>query len=343
MSESADVLNQQSGNEGPAIDQAVSRRRRIALRMLDNVVWVILAVALAGFSLGIHGFFSVENFENIASHSVFLAVLVIPVTYILIIGQLDISIGAVASFGALLSAWLAGGSENASGLSVNSFATLAIVLGCAGLVGLVNGLCVTKLRISSFLMTLSTMMIVQGLTLMLTEGNGVALLPPEFRLIDTIQLAGVPLTVFVVLAIFVAGHFILQTTQFGRHLFVIGGNSTAAYDFGIRVDRLVLRVFIFSGVMAGLTGWLLAARLNGANPTVGSTLLFDALAAAVIGGVSLTGGEGSLRGVLAGVLLLGAVSSALDILVVSPFVVQVLRGSLVLGAIVLDSVKKRFR
>lgn len=339
VSESADLVNLKLT---AATSQALSRRRRIALWTLDNLVWVILGIALAGFSIGIHGFFSAENFENIVSHSVFLAVLVIPVTYILIVGQLDISVGAVASFGALLSAWLAGASANASGLLVNPFVTLAIVLGCAGAVGLVNGLAVTKLHISSFLVTLSTMMIVQGLTLMLTEGNGVALLPPEFRWIETTQLAGVPLTVFVVLGIFVACHFILQATQFGRHLFVIGGNSTAAYNFGIRVDALVIRLFIFSGVLAGLTGWLLSARLNGANPTVGSTLLFDALAAVVIGGVSLTGGVGSLTGVLAGVLLLGAVSSALDILVVSPFAVQVLRGSLVLGAIVLDSVKRRF-
>jgi ribose transport system permease protein len=322
---------------------SLTRRHRLFLAILDNMVWVILGICVIGFSVLIDGFGSVDNFINILYHSVFLATLAIPVTYVMIAGHLDLSVGSVAGLGAMLAAWLAGTSPSASGLNLDPFLVLGLVLLIGGGVGFVNGTFITRLRVNSFLMTLSTLIIVAGITLFITEGKGVSSLPDAFRLVDTIRPLDIPLMVFLVAFLYGAFHFILQVTQFGRHVYLVGGNPIAAFNFGIHVDGVVLRVFVFSGAMAGLTGWLLAARLNGATPSVATNLLFDVIAAAVIGGVSLSGGVGSLTGVIGGVLLLGAVASALDILVVSPFLVQVLRGSLVLGAITLDSIKRRYR
>jgi ribose/xylose/arabinose/galactoside ABC-type transport system permease subunit len=334
-----------NGASGGANDRLAptSSRRRVALTVLDNAVWVILASLLVLFSIGVGGYLSADNMINIVYHSVFIGILAIAMTYVLISGQLDLSVGAVAGLGAIISAWLAGTSAFASGLGVDPFVALAVVAAIGGLIGLANGVLVTKLGINSFLVTLSTLIIVQGLALLITEGKGVSMLPPSFRWVDTVRPLGVPLTVFIVGAAYIGFQIVLQQTRFGRHLFVIGGNRDAAYNFGIRVDSTMIRVFILSGVLAGITGWLLAARLNGATPAVATNLLFDVMAAAVIGGVSLTGGVGSLKGVLGGVLLLGAVSTALDILAVSPFIVQVLRGVLVLGAIILASFKRRYR
>jgi ribose transport system permease protein len=322
---------------------AAAARRRIILRILDNLVWVILVVVLAVFSITINGFMTTENFINIVYHSVFLGVVAIGTTYVLITGNLDLSIGSVAGFTAVLSAWLAGSSVFASGLHIDPFVVLVIALAVGAAAGFVNGFLVTKLRINAFLVTFATLTVVAGLALMLTQGAGVSGLPDSFRLIDTIRPLGIPLMTYLLVGLYVLFEFILRRTQFGAHLYIIGGNRTAANNFGIRVDAAVLRVFMFSGALAGLTGWLLAARLDGATPTVAVNLLFNAIAAAVIGGVSLEGGAGSLTGVLAGVLLLGSITTALDIVAVDPFTVQVIQGLLVLGAIILDSVKRRYR
>jgi len=135
-------------------------------------------------------------------------------------------------------------------------------------------------------------------------------------------------------------YFVLEKTRFGRHTFVIGGNINAAYNFGINVNRHLFRIFVLSGALSGFTGWLMAARAGGATPAMARGFLFETLAAVVIGGVSITGGFGSLTGVLAGVLLLSSMRSALNILAISPFITEVIRGLLVLAAIVLNSVKR---
>jgi len=138
-------------------------------------------------------------------------------------------------------------------------------------------------------------------------------------------------------------HFILEKTQFGKHVFIIGGNVNVAYNFGINVHERLFVVFVFSGVISAITGWLMTARASGATPAMASGFLFEVLAAVVIGGVSMIGGVGSLIGVFAGVLLLSSIRSALNILAISPFITEVIRGSLVLMAVVLDSVKRMFR
>jgi ribose transport system permease protein len=178
---------------------------------------------------------------------------------------------------------------------------------------------------------------------LLTGGKGVTQLPASFTYVDTAHFLGVPLTVYLMLLFYVIFFVILARTQFGKHVFVIGGNVAAAYNFGVKVHRVIFIVFILSGAIAALTGWLIAARAAGASSTIASGFLFEVLAAVVIGGVSLNGGVGSLVGVFAGVLILSSMRSALNILAISPFVTDVIRGGLVLVAIVLDSIKMRTR
>jgi ribose transport system permease protein len=319
------------------------RANRIFRGILDNIVWIILVLLVVIFSSTIDGFFSIRNYINIIYHSVFIGMLAIAESYCLISGNLDLSIESVAGFGAIFSAWLCGTSPFASGLNVNSFVGLLIIISIGALVGLINGFFILRLRIHSFLVTLSTYIIVRGLAVLLTGGKGVSQLPYFFRLVDTIRLFNMPLMVYIMLIFYIFFHFILENTRFGKHLFVIGGNINAAYNFGINVNRVLFRVFILSGIISGFTGWLMAARANGATPAIASGFLFEVLAAVVIGGVSLVGGVGSLVGVFAGVLILSSLHSALNILAISPFITEVVRGGLVLVAIVLDSVKRMFR
>ena len=331
--------------DGKVKDQEAGRRdtprgRRLLRRFLDNIVWIILVLALLLFSTTIDGFFSTRNFINIVYHSVFIGILAIAETYCLVAGRMDLSIESVAAFGSMLGAWLAGSSQFASGLHLATPYTVLIVLAFGCLVGIINGILVVRLKIDAFLVTLSMYITVRGLALWLTGGKGVSQLPAVFRLVDTVKIAGIPLMVYLMFLFYVVFFFILVNSRFGRHLFVIGGNVDAAYKHGIRVDSVLIRVFVLSGVLAAFSGLLMAARADGSSAAAATGFLFDVLAAIVIGGVSLQGGVGSLVGVFAGVLLLGSIRSALNILAISPFVTDIIRGLLVLFAIVLDSLKR---
>lgn len=314
--------------------------KRIFRWVINNIVWIILIVIIVMFSITIPGFVSVGNYINIVYHSVFIGILAIAVSYCLISGNLDLSVESMAGFGAIVSAWLCGSSIFASGYAVNPYLGLLVVMGMGALLGVINAFFVLKLNINSFLVTLSTYIIVRGIAVLLTGGQGVSRLPDSFRLIDTIRVLDIPLMVYLMFIFYFIFQFVLRSTRFGRHIYIIGGNPTAAYNFGVNVKGTILRVFILSGVLAGFTGWLIAARTNGATPTSANGFLFETLAAVIIGGVSMTGGVGSLTGVIGGVILMSSLHSAINILAISPFVTEVVRGLLVLIAIVLDSLKR---
>ena len=317
--------------------------KRIFRWVINNIVWIILIVIIVMFSITIPGFVSVGNYINIVYHSVFIGILAIAVSYCLISNNLDLSVESMAGFGAIVSAYLCGSSVFASGYRVNPYLGLLIVMGIGAMLGMINAFFVLKLNINSFLVTLSTYIIVRGIVVLLTGGQGVSRLPDSFRLIDTIRVLDIPLMVYLMFVFYFIFQYILRNTRFGRHIYIIGGNSTAAYNFGVNVKGTILRVFILSGMLAGFTGWLIAARTNGATPTSANGFLFETLAAVIIGGVSMTGGVGSLTGVIGGVILMSALHSAINILAISPFVTEVVRGSLVLIAIVLDSLKRLLR
>jgi ribose transport system permease protein len=329
--------------ESPAIRTVTIFQRRPARFLLDNLVWVILIILLTLFSITVPGYFGTNIFVNIIYHGVPIGLLAIGETVVLITGNMDLSIEPVAGFAAVFSAWLSGTSLYASGMKIDPVMSLALCLGVGAAVGVINAIIILRFHVDSFLATLSTYIIIQGLGLLLTGGTGVSLLPDSFRLVDTVRIFSVPLMVYLMLLLYAAFFLLLTRTQFGRHLFVVGGNPDAAYNFGIDVNKVVLKAFILCGVLAGLAGWIIAARTNGATPTAANGYLFDTLAAVVIGGVSLKGGFGSLVGVFGGVLLLSSVSTALNLMAISPFAVNVIRGGLVLFAVVLDAMKRALR
>lgn len=326
------------------MDSLMKQNANKVLRLvLNNIGWLIFFLCLAIFSSTIDGFFTIRNYINIIYHSVFIGLLAIAESYCLISGNMDLSVESVAAFGAIISAWLCGASPFASGLQVNPFLGLLLVIMVGVVVGTTNGFFTLKLKINPFLVTLSTYIIVRGLAVLLTGGKGVSKIPDSFRLVNTIKFLNMPLSIFIMLIFYVFFHFILEKTRYGKHIFVIGGNINTAYNFGISVHRHLYGVFILSGVISGITGWLMTARASGATPAMASGFLFEVLAAVIIGGVSMTGGVGSLIGVFAGVLLLSSIRSALNILAISPFITEVIRGLLVLVAIVLDSIKRLVR
>jgi ribose transport system permease protein len=311
--------------------------------MLDNLVWLILIIILGIFSVTIEGFFQTGIFVNIMQHATFVGLISIGLSFCIIAGHMDLSVESVMAFAAMLAAWLAAGRGSASGLEINTWLTLllAIVFGAGA--GLFNGLLVIRFQINAFIVTLATYISIRGFGLVLTGGRSMYGLPDSFRQVATADLFGLPLLVLILIVAYVAFHVILTRTRFGRYVYLVGGNAVAPFRAGIHVEGVLYAVFIMSGILAAISGWLLAARTNGATPNLGLGVLFEAFAAVVIGGVSLRGGVGRLSGVFAGVLLLSAIDTAINVMGLPAYYMQVIRGGLMLLAVLLDSVKTIIR
>ncbi len=323
--------------------RAEERKNRIIRGLMNNIVWVIFVALMIIFSVFIEGFFSFENYRNILYHSVFIGILAIAETIVLISGHMDLSVESIAAGAAIIAVWLAGASQGTSGLQLDTGLTFVIILLLGALVGAFNAFFIVKLRLDSFLVTLATFVMIRGLAVVITKGIGMTDLPDAFRFVDTIKIFAIPLMVFILILLYIVFELMLRNTQFGKHIYILGGNVDAAYNFGINVKGSLFRVFILSGVIAAVTGWLMAARVNGANAGIGSGFIFEVLAAVVIGGVALRGGVGSLVGVFAGTLILGAIHNAINITAISPYYTTLIRGGLILVAISLDSLKRMFR
>jgi len=317
--------------------------RKIVVRgFLNNIVWIIFIVLLLVFSLSIKNFLSLENYIGIIYHSVFIGILAIAETYVLISGNMDLSVESTAAFAVIISVWLCA-SYNASGLLLNTWLGFLIVLIAGALIGAFNAFFIVNLKINSFIVTLGTYILVRALAIWITSSRGMNHLPAAFRFIDVTKFLNIPLMVYLMIFLYILFELVLRRTRFGRHIFVIGGNVNAAYNFGINVNRTLYKVFILSGMIAALAGWLIAARANGATGNTGSGFLFEILAAVVIGGVGLAGGVGSLTGVFAGALILSTIHSALNITAASPFITGVVRGALILVAVSLYALKRMFK
>jgi ribose transport system permease protein len=319
------------------------RRAAVVGLLLDHLVWLILAVILLLFSLTIENFFQLGIFLNILQHATFVGLIAIGLSFCIIAGHMDLSVESVMAFAAMLAAWLAAARGSASGHELAPWLTLLIVLGFGALAGAFNGVLIIRLQINAFIVTLATFIAIRGLGLVLTGGRSMYGLPDGFRAVATTSLFGIPLLVVILVVAYLAFHVLLSRTRFGRHVYLIGGNPVAPFRAGIPVERVLYTVFILSGVLAALAGWLLAARTNGATPNLGLGMLFEAFAAVVIGGVSLRGGIGRLSGVFAGVLLLSAIDTAINVMGLDASYMQVIRGGLMLLAVLLDSVKTAVR
>ena len=315
-------------------------RRPTAAYVLDHLVWGILAVILLVCSVTIEHFFQVGIFINIAQHATFVGLLAIGLSFCIIAGHMDLSIESVMAFAAMLAAWLTAARGSPLGIHLNTWVTLLIVLGFGALVGLFNAVLVVRFRISAFIVTLATYISVRGLGLIMTGGRSMYGLPDDFRAAGSSDLLGLPLLIWILVVTYLIFGTILKKTQFGRWVYLVGGNPTAPFRAGIDVDGVLYRVFILSGVVAAFAGFLLAARTNGATPNLGIGMLFEVFAAVVIGGVSLRGGIGGLSGVFAGALLLSTIDTAINVMGLDASYMQVIRGGLMLLAVLLDSVKQ---
>jgi ribose transport system permease protein len=330
--------------------------RRFVEFLLDNLVWLILVVVLVIFSLTIRNYAQPGIYANIIEASSVLGVMSIGLALVIIAGHMDLSVESVAA----LSAMAVGIIFCAGGIGLNVQLTpewlsvpvsLLLAIGCGVIVGAINGFLIVKFRMSAFIVTLAAFIWVRGLVVAISGGRSAQDLSDPIRWF-AIQKLGIdvpgftltiPLTAWIAIGLFVVFSLIMAKTPFGRHLILIGGNEGAAFRAGIKVNRILITTFVVAGGVAGLAGWLLAIRTSGATANLGVGMLFNAFAAVVIGGISLKGGVGALPGVYAGVLLLSAINTAINLMGLQAQFTQVIHGLLVLAAVLLDALKHRVR
>nr|WP_284736032.1 ABC transporter permease [Dongia deserti] len=316
--------------------------------VLDNLVWLMLAVVLIVFSSTIPHFFQIGIFANIVEQSTFVGVMAIGLAIVIIAGNMDLSVESVAALTAMVTGILFCARGIGLGVTLTPEwlvipASLALALVVGGLVGAINGFLVVRLNMNAFIVTLAGYIWVRGLVVAISGGRSAQDLAPSLRFMGIQTVAHVPLIAWLAIACFVIFTFVMAKTPFGRHVTMIGGNPVATFRAGIKVDRLVLITFVVAGAVAGLAGWLLAIRTSGATANLGTGMLFNAFAAVVIGGVSLKGGIGRLPGVYAGVLLLSSIHTAINLMGLPAHYTQMILGALVLAAVLLDTVKLRIR
>jgi ribose/xylose/arabinose/galactoside ABC-type transport system permease subunit len=313
--------------------------------ILDNLIWVLLLGVSIFFSFTSRGFFSAINILNLFVHAAVLGILVVGESFTLVTGNFDLSVESTLGFCAMLGAWLVtpmGPPENGSGLMMHPFLSVAIILVVGLFVGWLNGTLITRLKMNNFIVTLAMLITLRGLMLLVPEGNTVYHTPPLFNILGHNRIGPIPVPVIAVIVAFVIAHMVLQYTRFGRELYAVGGNRDAAQASGVDADRRIRQVYMISGVLSAVAGWMLAGRLRSVIPNLGEGMVFEVMAAAVIGGVSLQGGHGTMVGAFGGILLLSAIGAGLNLMDVSEFWIGTVRGLVILLAMLIEAQKARY-
>ncbi|NYD44846.1 ribose/xylose/arabinose/galactoside ABC-type transport system permease subunit [Actinomadura luteofluorescens] len=292
-----------------------------------RAVWMLLLVGII-LTIASPVFLTHNNLMNVGLATSVAALLAVGQSYVIILAEIDLSVGAALGFTAVVTAQTLRDHGLVAGVGAG------VATGAA--IGLVNGLLVTKTRMPSFIATLATMSVLSGLSLQLTKGNPVAVTDYDFQGIGQSRIAGVPVPVVIMLVVFAVFGYLLARTRFGRYVYATGDNTEAARLSGVRTDRVKILAFVISGVLAALAGFILTARLSTAEPTAGTGLELEAIAAVIIGGTSLAGGRGTLLGTLVGALVLGVIDNGMNLLDVSPFLQNVVKGLVILLAVFLD-------
>jgi len=300
-------------------------------RLLPFLTLIVLFVSLA---LGSPFFLTSTNLSSVVRQTAVINIMALGMTLIIIAGGIDLSVGSILAMGGLL-----GAMAMAHGQPIWVGVLVGVLAG--GFWGFVNGILTTKLRIAPFIVTLGTLGIVRGLTLIISNGLPVHELPAGFAFLGEGTVLGVPFVLWVLLVCAAGMHIILEHTRLGRYAFAIGSNPDAAFYAGIPVAFHTTAVYAIGGLLTGLAGMIEASRLMTGQPTAGQGYELQAIAAVVIGGGSLRGGEGSVVGTLVGAFIMGLLANGSDLLGISPYLQQAIIGAVIILAVTVDELRKR--
>jgi ribose transport system permease protein len=306
-----------------------------AVAVEGATVLAALIVLVAISAIFAPGFRSAENLTNVLVQSVFVMILGIGMTFVLVGGGIDLSVGSTMGLS---------GATTIYCLNSGVPFILALLIGLASgaAVGLFNSYFITVLRIADFIVTLGTLSLVRGIVELMTANAPLGTRSEAFSFLTSGSVLGIPAVVLIALAVIALGGLVLAKTPLGRSVYAVGLNPASAYLAGVRVQRVRIGVYVISGVLAALAGILLASRLSSAQPAAGTGYELTAIAAAAVGGTSLAGGRGSVLGTVLGALLLGVLQNSLSLLRVNAFWFQIITGLMIVAAVLLDGAIKRW-
>jgi inositol transport system permease protein len=323
--------------------KSVNRDRFSAFIRKYAIVFILLAMLLAMTFLS-EAFLTPRNLLNIVRQISVMGLIAIGVTMVIITGGIDLSSGSVLALAAVVSTSLAQRLDWSEikfpGLDVPVIVPILAALAVGALCGLVNGSLIASFKIPPFIATLGMMTIARGFALIYSE-RPVSGLTDSYNYIGQGEPFGIPLPILILAVVAIGAHIMLNNTRFGRHIYALGGNEQAARISGINISRVKIGVYTIAGLLAGLSGLVLSSRIGSGQPGLGLGYELDAIASAVIGGTSLSGGIGTIWGTIVGALIIGVLNNGLDLLNVSAYWQTIVKGSIIVVAVIIDERKNR--
>lgn len=320
----------------PSRRSSSANTRTVAGWILNNVVWIWLVALVVIFGLFNEYFFTVFNLQNIMVQATVLGMIGLAVALPLLVAEIDLSLPANLGFSSAI------GAMAYSELGIPWLLAMLIGVVVATLIGLFNGLCITKLKMVSLIQTLSMMIVLEGALLALTQGRTITNLSEGYIWIGQESIGGWPVMPLIFVIALIVMAVLLRRTILGRSIYAVGGNPTASNSAGIRVDRVKIISYGIAGFLAGVGGFLLASWQMAITSNQGSSYLLYAIAAPIIGGVSVFGGRGNVIGILGGVLLLTVIQVGLAIIAVPSFYVGMIGGFMIFIAVAIDALRVRY-
>ncbi|HEO0439790.1 TPA: ribose ABC transporter permease [Streptococcus agalactiae] len=307
--------------------------------MMKYISELTTLIALAGLMVIITlinpNFLTTNNLLNLLLQVTANGFIAFGMTFVILTGGIDLSVGSILALSSALTAGLIG-----HGVPVGIAIVLSVALG--GILGMLNGLFISYGKLAPFIVTLATMTIFRGATLVYSNGNPITAGLSDsflFQFLGQGYIVGIPFPVILMFLTFIILYILLHKTAFGKSVYALGGNEKAAYISGIKLNKVKIIIYTISGIMASISGLIITSRLSSAQPTAGASYGMDAIAAVVLGGTSLSGGKGRIIGTLIGALIIGVLNNGLNIIGVSAFWQQVVKGIVILMAVLLDRFK----
>ena len=315
-----------------------ARGLRLRIFLIDNGIIIAFLLLVAALALSSEHFLTTPNIRNVLRQTSINGLLAIGMTFVILTAGIDLSVGSVLAFGGMIAAIFA---SSSLGEQFPLYVALPMGMLAGMALGMVNGSLVAFFRVPPFVVTLGMLSIARGLTLIASNGMPVSRLSPEYIAIGQGMVFGIPVPVLIFFGVFAVAWIVLYQTPFGRYVYAVGGNEEAARISGVNTRMVKFTVYGISGALAALGGIILSARTTAGLPQAGVAYELDAIAAVVIGGTSLAGGQGRLVGTLIGALIIGVVNNGLDLLGVSAYYQLTFKGAIIVAAVLLDSLRQR--
>ena len=302
--------------------------------------FLLLVILFLLASICVPGFFARQNLTNIFRQIAVVTILGFGVEFVIILGHINVALGSEIALIGCVCCTVMVATQDIVGAALALVISILTSLALGAVIGGINGFVITKFNIPAFIMTLAVTTVARGSALLLTSGKPVSGMDEIYEVIGQGYIGPVPISVIILVVLFAICWVVLNRTQFGRHLFAVGGNMNAAEASGIKAQSVVRKAFLIDGLMAAIAGILFMSRMGTAQPSAGVAYEFDAITACVVGGTSLSGGSGTITGTLIGAIIVGIINNAQNLLGISAYWQQIVKGLIILVAVIIDVVTK---